>query len=50
MDLLLKFSQDLSFDFKMVRVKDGKWGGVSNGQWNGLVKVRIREAQKAGRW
>jgi len=36
-DLLIKFSQDLSFDFEMRRVRDGKWGGTVNGQWNGLV-------------
>ena len=25
----------------MVRVKDGNWGGVVNGQWNGLVAELI---------
>ena len=36
-DLLEKFSSDLSFDYKMIRVRDGKWGGLVNGTWNGLV-------------
>jgi len=34
---VLKFSQDLSFDFELRRVRDGNWGGVVNGKWNGLV-------------
>ena len=41
MDLVQKFSEDLSFDFQLVRVKDGKWGGVVNGKWNGLVAELI---------
>ena len=40
-DLLTKFAQDLSFDFQMVRVADGKWGGIVNGKWNGLVAELI---------
>ena len=40
-DLVQKFSEDLSFDFQLVRVKDGKWGGVVNGKWNGLVAELI---------
>ena len=42
-DLLNKFSSDLHFDFHMVRVKDGKWGGVENGKWNGLVAELINK-------
>lgn len=41
-DLLIKLSVDLSFDFQLVRVKDGNWGGVVNGQWNGLVAELLR--------
>ena len=40
-DLLKKFSNDLSFDFALKRVKDGAWGGVVNGSWNGLVAELI---------
>ena len=40
-DLIKKFSVDLSFDFALKRVKDGKWGGIVNGSWNGLVAELI---------
>ena len=40
-DLVAKFSNDLSFDFALKRVKDGAWGGIVNGSWNGLVKELI---------
>ena len=40
-DLLRKFSNDLSFDFALKRVKDGAWGGIVNGSWNGLVAELI---------
>ena len=36
-DLLKKFSSDMSFDYALKRVKDGRWGGIVNGSWNGLV-------------
>ena len=37
-DLLEKLSKDLSFDYKMIRSRDGKWGGqLKNGTWDGLV-------------
>ena len=42
-DLLEKFSRDLSFDYKMIRVGDGKWGGLVNGTWNGLVAELINK-------
>ena len=42
-DLIKKFSSDLSFDFALKRVKDGKWGGIVNGTWNGLVAELINE-------
>ena len=42
-DLLEKFSNDLSFDYKMIRVGDGKWGGLVNGSWNGLVAELINK-------
>lgn len=42
-DLIKKFSNDLSFDFALKRVKDGKWGGIVNGTWNGLVAELINE-------
>ena len=40
-DLIRKFSNDLSFDFALKRVKDGAWGGIVNGSWNGLVAELI---------
>ena len=40
-DLIKKFANDLSFDFALKRVKDGKWGGIVNGSWNGLVAELI---------
>ena len=40
-DLLKKFSTDLSFDFALKRVADGAWGGIVNGSWNGLVAELI---------
>ena len=42
-DLIKKFSNDLSFDFALKRVKDGKWGGIVNGTWNGLVAELINQ-------
>ena len=42
-DLIKKFSDDLSFDFALKRVKDGKWGGIVNGTWNGLVAELINQ-------
>ncbi|XP_023329329.1 glutamate receptor ionotropic, NMDA 2B [Eurytemora carolleeae] len=41
-DLLRKFSADLSFDYALKRVKDGQWGGIQNGTWNGLVAELIK--------
>ena len=50
MDLVRKFSADLSFDFDLKRVKDGAWGGIVNGSWNGLVAELINhEVAGAGR-
>ena len=42
-DLLEKFSNDLSFDFEMIRVRDGNWGAAPNGIWNGLVAELINK-------
>ena len=42
-DLLKKFSHDMSFDYQLKRVKDGRWGGVENGTWNGLVAELIKQ-------
>ena len=39
--MLTKFANDLHFEFQLVRVKDGKWGGEVNGKWNGLVAELI---------
>ena len=33
---------DLAFDYALKRVKDGQWGGIVNGSWNGLVAELIR--------
>ncbi|XP_050393483.1 glutamate receptor ionotropic, NMDA 2B [Patella vulgata] len=38
-DLLVRLSQDLNFDFDLFEVKDGEWGAENNGEWNGLVRV-----------
>ena len=35
------FSLPLSLFLAQVRVRDGNWGGVVNGQWNGLVAELI---------
>uniref|UniRef100_A0A8C5EY85 Glutamate receptor n=1 Tax=Gopherus evgoodei TaxID=1825980 RepID=A0A8C5EY85_9SAUR len=36
-DLLEKLAEDLSFDFDLYIVGDGKYGAWKNGQWTGLV-------------
>ena len=36
-----RITNDLSFDFALKRVKDGKWGGIVNGSWDGLVAELI---------
>ncbi|ESO87183.1 hypothetical protein LOTGIDRAFT_107328 [Lottia gigantea] len=39
-DLLVRLSQDLNFDFDLFEVEDGEWGAEDvNKEWNGLVKV-----------
>ncbi|CAD5119499.1 DgyrCDS8104 [Dimorphilus gyrociliatus] len=39
-DLLLKLSKELHFDFELFQVRDGKWGAYNTdrGEWNGLIK------------
>ncbi|XP_013912108.1 PREDICTED: glutamate receptor ionotropic, NMDA 3A [Thamnophis sirtalis] len=36
-DLLEKLAEDMNFDFDLYIVGDGKYGGLKNGQWTGLV-------------
>ena len=37
----------MSFDYALKRVKDGRWGGIVNGSWNGLVAGILSEKGSA---
>jgi glutamate receptor ionotropic, NMDA 2B len=37
-DLLITISHRLKFTYDLYQVEDKSWGGIKNGQWNGLMK------------
>ncbi|CAD5124605.1 DgyrCDS12875 [Dimorphilus gyrociliatus] len=43
MDLLHFVSSDLNFTFDLFLPPDGKWGGIVNGRWDGMVRELIED-------
>jgi Ligated ion channel L-glutamate- and glycine-binding site len=42
-ELIKKIADIVHFEYLMREVKDGKFGAVENGTWNGMVGELIRE-------
>ena len=46
-ELAKKIANIVHFDYVLREVKDGKFGAIDNGSWNGMVGELIREVSRS---